>query len=62
MREKKNPTKPKKQLKSSSEEGYWDCTACAIQYYTETFKGMTCNVMRGTSTGKPRTEKKLSVS
>ncbi|XP_039361664.1 YY1-associated factor 2 isoform X2 [Mauremys reevesii] len=47
-------TKPKRQPKPSSDEGYWDCSVCTFRNSAEAFKCMMCDVRKGTSTRKPR--------
>ncbi|XP_029471312.1 YY1-associated factor 2 isoform X1 [Rhinatrema bivittatum] len=54
MGDKKSPTRPKRQPKPSSEEGYWDCSVCTFKNSAEAFKCMMCDVRKGTSTRKPR--------
>ncbi|KAI5140567.1 Yy1-Associated Factor 2 [Manis pentadactyla] len=54
MGDKKSPTRPKRQPKPSSDEGYWDCSVCTFRNGTEAFKCMMCDVRKGTSTRKPR--------
>ncbi|KAJ8262279.1 hypothetical protein GJAV_G00164660 [Gymnothorax javanicus] len=54
MGDKKSPTRPKRQTKPSSDEGYWDCSVCTFRNSAEAFKCMMCDVRKGTSTRKPR--------
>lgn len=54
MGDKKSPTRPKRQPKPSSDEGYWDCSVCTFRNGAEAFKCMMCDVRKGTSTRKPR--------
>ncbi|XP_048825887.1 YY1-associated factor 2 [Brienomyrus brachyistius] len=54
MGDKKSPTRPKRQPKPSSDEGYWDCSVCTFRNSAEAFKCMMCDVRKGTSTRKPR--------
>ncbi|KAM9401691.1 YY1-associated factor 2-like [Salvelinus alpinus] len=54
MGDKKSPTRPKRQLKPSAEEGNWDCSVCTYKNTAEAFKCMMCDVRKGTSTRKPR--------
>ncbi|EAW57840.1 YY1 associated factor 2 [Homo sapiens] len=56
MGDKKSPTRPKRQPKPSSDEGYWDCSVCTFRNSAEAFKCMMCDVRKGTST---RTSKLL---
>ncbi|XP_059582001.1 YY1-associated factor 2 isoform X1 [Alligator mississippiensis] len=50
MGDKKSPTRPKRQPKPSSDEGYWDCSVCTFRNSAEAFKCMMCDVRKGTST------------
>ncbi|XP_050605385.1 YY1-associated factor 2 isoform X5 [Macaca thibetana thibetana] len=50
MGDKKSPTRPKRQPKASSDEGYWDCSVCTFRNSAEAFKCMMCDVRKGTST------------
>ncbi|XP_069484095.1 YY1-associated factor 2 isoform X3 [Ambystoma mexicanum] len=50
MGDKKSPTRPKRQPKPSSDEGYWDCSVCTFRNGAEAFKCMMCDVRKGTST------------
>ncbi|GAB5573676.1 YY1-associated factor 2 isoform X4 [Prionailurus iriomotensis] len=52
MGDKKSPTRPKRQPKPSSDEGYWDCSVCTFRNSAEAFKCMMCDVRKGTSTRK----------
>ncbi|XP_068132657.1 YY1-associated factor 2 [Hyperolius riggenbachi] len=54
MGDKKSPTRPKRQPKPSSDEGYWDCSVCTFKNSAEAFKCLMCDVRKGTSTRKPR--------
>ncbi|KAJ8269784.1 hypothetical protein COCON_G00123910 [Conger conger] len=54
MGDKKSPTRPKRQPRPSSDEGYWDCSVCTFRNSAEAFKCMMCDVRKGTSTRKPR--------
>ncbi|XP_048865191.1 YY1-associated factor 2-like [Brienomyrus brachyistius] len=54
MGDKKSPTRPKRQSKPSSDDGYWDCSVCTFKNSAEAFKCMMCDVRKGTSTRKPR--------
>ncbi|KAJ8367743.1 hypothetical protein AAFF_G00310820 [Aldrovandia affinis] len=54
MGDKKSPTRPKRQPKPSSDEGYWDCSVCTFRNSAEAFKCTMCHVRKGTSTRKPR--------
>ncbi|KAF6732569.1 YY1-associated factor 2 [Oryzias melastigma] len=54
MGDKRSPTRPKRQLKPSSDEGFWDCSVCTYKNTAEAFKCMMCDVRKGTSTRKPR--------
>ncbi|KAG5267845.1 hypothetical protein AALO_G00226480 [Alosa alosa] len=54
MGDKKSPTRPKRQPKPSTDEGYWDCSVCTFKNTAEAFKCMMCDVRKGTSTRKPR--------
>ncbi|KAK0133608.1 YY1-associated factor 2 [Merluccius polli] len=54
MGDKRSPTRPKRQPKPSSDEGYWDCSVCTYKNTAEAFKCMMCDVRKGTSTRKPR--------
>ncbi|XP_068853745.1 YY1-associated factor 2 isoform X2 [Aphelocoma coerulescens] len=54
MGDKKSPTRPKRQPKPSSDEGYWDCSVCTFRNSAEAFKCLMCDVRKGTSTRKPR--------
>ncbi|XP_008109309.1 YY1-associated factor 2 isoform X1 [Anolis carolinensis] len=56
MGDKKSPTRPKRQPKPSSDEGYWDCSVCTFRNSAEAFKCMMCDVRKGTST-RQRLEK-----
>ncbi|XP_072310970.1 YY1-associated factor 2 [Eucyclogobius newberryi] len=53
MGDKRSPTRPKRQPKSS-DEGLWDCSVCTYKNTAEAFKCMMCDVRKGTSTRKPR--------
>ncbi|KAM3858795.1 YY1-associated factor 2-like isoform 2-T2 [Diretmus argenteus] len=53
MGDKRSPTRPKRQPKSS-DEGNWDCSVCTYKNPAEAFKCMMCDVRKGTSTRKPR--------
>ncbi|XP_032893712.1 YY1-associated factor 2 isoform X6 [Amblyraja radiata] len=57
MGDKKSPTRPKRQPKPSTDEGYWDCSVCTFRNSAEAFKCSMCDVRKGTSTrpsqGKP---------
>ncbi|XP_059508300.1 YY1-associated factor 2 isoform X4 [Stegostoma tigrinum] len=46
--------RPKRQLKPSTDEGYWDCSVCTFKNSAEAFKCSMCDVRKGTSTRKPR--------
>ncbi|XP_049639816.1 YY1-associated factor 2 isoform X2 [Suncus etruscus] len=50
MGDKKSPTRPKRQPKPASDEGYWDCSVCTFRNSAEAFKCMMCDVRKGTST------------
>uniref|UniRef100_A0A8C7Y0Z8 YY1 associated factor 2 n=1 Tax=Oryzias sinensis TaxID=183150 RepID=A0A8C7Y0Z8_9TELE len=50
MGDKRSPTRPKRQLKPSSDEGFWDCSVCTYKNTAEAFKCMMCDVRKGTST------------
>ncbi|XP_040199805.1 YY1-associated factor 2 isoform X1 [Rana temporaria] len=50
MGDKKSPTRPKRQPKPSSDEGYWDCSVCTFKNSAEAFKCLICDVRKGTST------------
>ncbi|KAM9853976.1 YY1-associated factor 2-like [Aulostomus maculatus] len=54
MGDKKSPTRPKRQSKPPSDDGYWDCSVCTFKNTAEAFKCMMCDVRKGTSTRKPR--------
>ncbi|XP_068595484.1 YY1-associated factor 2-like [Brachionichthys hirsutus] len=54
MGDKKSPTRPKRQPKPSSDDGYWDCSVCTFRNSAEAFKCLMCDVRKGTSTRKPR--------
>ncbi|CAM4564910.1 hypothetical protein R3I94_009144 [Phoxinus phoxinus] len=54
MGDKRSPTRPKRQAKPSSDDGYWDCSVCTFKNSAEAFKCMMCDVRKGTSTRKPR--------
>ncbi|CAL8375826.1 unnamed protein product [Arctogadus glacialis] len=54
MGDKRSPTRPKRQPKSSADDGYWDCSVCTFRNTAEAFKCMMCDVRKGTSTRKPR--------
>ncbi|XP_042191058.1 YY1-associated factor 2 isoform X4 [Callorhinchus milii] len=54
MGDKKSPTRPKRQPKPSTDEGYWDCSVCTFRNSAEAFKCSMCDVRKGTSTRKPR--------
>ncbi|KAF7666478.1 hypothetical protein LDENG_00107330 [Lucifuga dentata] len=54
MGDKRSPTRPKRQFKPSSDDGYWDCSVCTFKNSAEAFKCMMCDVRKGTSTRKPR--------
>ncbi|XP_074533793.1 YY1-associated factor 2-like [Halichoeres trimaculatus] len=54
MGDKKSPTRPKRQLKPSSDDGFWDCSVCTFRNSAEAFKCLMCDVRKGTSTRKPR--------
>ncbi|KAF1372417.1 hypothetical protein PFLUV_G00265170 [Perca fluviatilis] len=54
MGDKRSPTRPKRQPKPSSDEGFWDCSVCTYKNTAEAFKCMMCDVRKGTSTRKPR--------
>ncbi|XP_026866934.1 YY1-associated factor 2 isoform X1 [Electrophorus electricus] len=54
MGDKRSPTRPKRQPKPSSDDGYWDCSVCTFKNSAEAFKCMMCDVRKGTSTRKPR--------
>ncbi|KTF80153.1 hypothetical protein cypCar_00019915 [Cyprinus carpio] len=54
MGDKRSPTRPKRQTKPSSDDGYWDCSVCTFKNSAEAFKCMMCDVRKGTSTRKPR--------
>ncbi|XP_034031988.1 YY1-associated factor 2-like [Thalassophryne amazonica] len=54
MGDKKSPTRPKRQSKPCSDDGYWDCSVCTFRNSAEAFKCMMCDVRKGTSTRKPR--------
>ncbi|XP_048404842.1 YY1-associated factor 2 isoform X3 [Stegostoma tigrinum] len=41
---------PKRQLKPSTDEGYWDCSVCTFKNSAEAFKCSMCDVRKGTST------------
>ncbi|XP_040834828.1 YY1-associated factor 2 [Ochotona curzoniae] len=60
MGDKKSPTRPKRQPKPSSDEGYWDCSVCTFRNGAEAFKCMMCDVRKGTSTRKPRPVSQLA--
>ncbi|XP_078076338.1 YY1-associated factor 2 isoform X1 [Mustelus asterias] len=50
MGDKKSPTRPKRQPKPSTDEGYWDCSVCTFKNSAEAFKCSMCDVRKGTST------------
>ncbi|TKS90692.1 YY1-associated factor 2 [Collichthys lucidus] len=50
MGDKRSPTRPKRQPKPSSDEGFWDCSVCTYKNTAEAFKCMMCDVRKGTST------------
>ncbi|XP_069759401.1 YY1-associated factor 2 isoform X4 [Narcine bancroftii] len=50
MGDKKSPTRPKRQPKPSTDEGYWDCSVCTFRNSAEAFKCSMCDVRKGTST------------
>uniref|UniRef100_A0A671YA42 YY1 associated factor 2 n=1 Tax=Sparus aurata TaxID=8175 RepID=A0A671YA42_SPAAU len=50
MGDKKSPTRPKRQSKPSSDDGYWDCSVCTFKNSAEAFKCLMCDVRKGTST------------
>ncbi|KAM3609695.1 uncharacterized protein V6R79_018698 [Siganus canaliculatus] len=54
MGDKKSPTRPKRQSKPCSDDGYWDCSVCTFKNSAEAFKCLMCDVRKGTSTRKPR--------
>ncbi|XP_017261194.1 YY1-associated factor 2-like [Kryptolebias marmoratus] len=54
MGDKKSPTRPKRQSKLFSDDGFWDCSVCTFRNSAEAFKCMMCDVRKGTSTRKPR--------
>ncbi|XP_077355647.1 YY1-associated factor 2 [Festucalex cinctus] len=62
MGDKRSPTRPKRQAKPSSDEGFWDCSVCTYKNTAEAFKCMMCDVRKGTSTRKPRPVSQLVVS
>uniref|UniRef100_A0A0E9SIY3 RanBP2-type domain-containing protein n=1 Tax=Anguilla anguilla TaxID=7936 RepID=A0A0E9SIY3_ANGAN len=51
MGDKKSPTRPKRQPKPSSDEGYWDCSVCTFRNSAEAFKCMMCDVRKGRQHG-----------
>ncbi|XP_048873519.1 RING1 and YY1-binding protein B-like isoform X1 [Brienomyrus brachyistius] len=59
MGDKKSPTRPKRQAKSTVEEGFWDCSVCTYRNSAEAFKCSICDVRKGTSTRKPRINSQL---
>uniref|UniRef100_A0A3B3HN39 YY1 associated factor 2 n=2 Tax=Oryzias latipes TaxID=8090 RepID=A0A3B3HN39_ORYLA len=58
MGDKRSPTRPKRQLKPSSDEGFWDCSVCTYKNTAEAFKCMMCDVRKGTSTRKWHVDQK----
>ncbi|XP_078273183.1 YY1-associated factor 2 isoform X3 [Rhinoraja longicauda] len=50
MGDKRSPTRPKRQPKPSTDEGYWDCSVCTFRNSAEAFKCSMCDVRKGTST------------
>lgn len=54
MGDKRSPTRPKRQPKSTCDDGYWDCSVCTFRNSAEAFKCLMCDVRKGTSTRKPR--------
>uniref|UniRef100_A0A3B5MU57 YY1 associated factor 2 n=1 Tax=Xiphophorus couchianus TaxID=32473 RepID=A0A3B5MU57_9TELE len=54
MGDKKSPTRPKRQSKPFTDDGYWDCSVCTFKNSAEAFKCLMCDVRKGTSTRKPR--------
>ncbi|XP_056604686.1 YY1-associated factor 2 isoform X1 [Triplophysa dalaica] len=50
MGDKRSPTRPKRQAKPSSDDGFWDCSVCTFKNSAEAFKCMMCDVRKGTST------------
>ncbi|XP_061662612.1 YY1-associated factor 2 isoform X1 [Syngnathoides biaculeatus] len=61
MGDKRSPTRPKRQPKPSSDEGFWDCSVCTYKNTAEAFKCMMCDVRKGTSTSS-RTNAALTVT
>lgn len=43
-------SRPKRQAKSTVEEGFWDCSVCTYRNSAEAFKCSICDVRKGTST------------
>ncbi|XP_056604687.1 YY1-associated factor 2 isoform X2 [Triplophysa dalaica] len=60
MGDKRSPTRPKRQAKPSSDDGFWDCSVCTFKNSAEAFKCMMCDVRKGTSTRKPRPVSQLA--
>ncbi|XP_020790871.2 YY1-associated factor 2-like [Boleophthalmus pectinirostris] len=56
MGDKTSPTRPKRQPKASTDDGFghWDCSVCTFRNSAEAFKCLMCDVRKGTSTRKPR--------
>lgn len=54
MGDKRSPTRPKRQPKSTYDDGHWDCSVCTFRNSAEAFKCLMCDVRKGTSTRKPR--------
>ncbi|KAM3858794.1 YY1-associated factor 2-like isoform 1-T1 [Diretmus argenteus] len=59
MGDKRSPTRPKRQPKSS-DEGNWDCSVCTYKNPAEAFKCMMCDVRKGTSTSSRLSSLSLS--
>ncbi|XP_030633184.1 RING1 and YY1-binding protein B isoform X1 [Chanos chanos] len=59
MGDKKSPTRPKRQAKPTSDDGFWDCSVCTFRNSAEAFKCSICDVRKGTSTRKPRINSQL---
>ncbi|XP_072136683.1 RING1 and YY1-binding protein B isoform X2 [Mobula birostris] len=52
-------SRPKRQAKPGSEDGFWDCSVCTFRNSAEAFKCSICDVRKGTSTRKPRINSQL---
>ncbi|XP_078270624.1 RING1 and YY1-binding protein B isoform X3 [Rhinoraja longicauda] len=52
-------SRPKRQAKPGSDDGFWDCSVCTFKNSAEAFKCSICDVRKGTSTRKPRINSQL---